>query len=62
MDKIKCPVCGAVYKMTSYDSIGRDKDSYICEFCGKEVKRWNGGKDIMFDVISEPTVEEFKRN
>ncbi len=54
-----CPRCGAVYELSEYKTIMRDKDSLECDFCGETIIKWNGASFFVIEeVIKEPTKPE----
>lgn len=46
--------CGAVYEVGSMKLPVRDKDSYNCDVCGKELDRWNASNIPTFTLIKRP--------
>lgn len=47
--------CGAEYELYETHVSQRDKDSIECEYCKKEIKRWNGSTIWFYKLIKKPT-------
>lgn len=52
-EQVTCE-CGAVYERGNLKLPLRDKDSYDCVVCGKELDRWNGSNIPTFKLIKRP--------
>jgi predicted Zn finger-like uncharacterized protein len=52
MAEESCSNCGAVYEVTTHKIAMRDKDSFDCEDCGQELKRWSGGVIFSFRKVT----------
>ena len=50
MSTVTCQ-CGALYERTEKKVIFRDKDSFNCRFCGKELESWSGSRILLFRDI-----------
>lgn len=54
----KTCACGAIYLLTEYKTLQRDKDSIECDYCGRELIHWNGGCIWVAKLISRPKSTE----
>jgi hypothetical protein len=50
---MKCE-CGAVYDRIEQEVYFRDKDSFKCFACERELERWDGFRIPMFHLIKGP--------
>ncbi len=50
---VECEGCGTKYQETKHQLPVREKGSYDCRVCGKEINRWNGGVDYSYSKIDE---------
>jgi hypothetical protein len=46
--------CGAVYERGEVKLPARDKDSFDCEVCKREIERWNGSRIPVFRLVRRP--------
>lgn len=49
--------CGAIYERTEEKGIFRDKDSFDCRVCGKELESWSGSRIPVFKLVKRPDTD-----
>ena len=57
----ECDRCGAIYRIEEQSYPTKERGKIECEYCGKVVHEWNGGRMCYSETLSAPT-REYKRD
>jgi hypothetical protein len=51
MAKEACPKCGSLYEVIMHQAPMPDEDSFNCEVCGTELRKWKSNRWPEFKLI-----------